>query len=415
MPTLASSACRVDDLGAGSRAEQQASLAVVEGHPGGGVDRLHRHQGTLVEGAVRRLGHQADADDAEGRAAAVAPDGVADADVEHLRAAGADHRLVVADRPATVEHDEAHRALHLVEGVEGDVLALDRGREAGDEGHVRQPGHGRRVEHLVHAVRLGLQLPRAAGPGRVVEGVVDPADQGRRRHDAEHRRGRGREGRAHGDRAPAPSRLLEGQAGPHGRRDGCSGPRRRAHHPRPPHPPAAERGARREPRGADGHARRHDEGDDHRGEQVARLQVVAEVRVELAGQPDREARGQHVRRHHRRHDRRADREHVGEGQAGDERRRVEAHGAQDRDGVGLGLGRADEGLADEDDRCQCGGRGEEVERRALHTGRVLDPLDVLAQVLHRDVRSAVHLAAMCCWNAGRSAAPWRNRTRAFVK
>ena len=82
----------------------------------------------------------------------------------------------------------------------------------------------------------------------------------------------------------------------------------------------------------------------------------------------------------------------------------------DRDGVGLGLRRADEGLADEDQRRQRGGRGEEEERRALHIGRVLDPLDVVAEVLHRDVVAAVDLAT-CCWNAGRSAAPWRNRTR----
>jgi hypothetical protein len=109
------------------------------------------------------------------------------------------------------------------------------------------------------------------------------------------------------------------------------------------------------------------------------------VRIEAAGQADGKAR--------READRGADggdgrddhAHHMGRAQARDEAAATQPDGAEHRHRFRAGPDRARERLTRQDGGGKDHGAGEEQQRRALDLERLLHPLDVVGQVLHRDV------------------------------
>ena len=132
----------------------------------------------------------------------------------------------------------------------------------------------------------------------------------------------------------------------------------------------------------------HDGGhaDEQRAtEDVSRAEPHPHIRIQPARQSDREAGREEHGRDRGDHDGHRDGQQVGERDAPDQVPRPHAHAPQRRHRVGSGVGGAEEGLPDEHDRGDEHGGREQQETGALETGRVLDPLDVVVEVLDGEV------------------------------
>ena len=227
------------------------------------VEPVRRQPGALVEGGVRCLGQQADADHLHHARRRADPNRVTHADAEEGRRAWAEGELVVTVGRATAHQHEPHRALEVEQRVEREVPAVDdwpapesAGRRRRRRG-CRRRRPARRARSMSSRTSGRLEIPHLADPLGCVEGVVDAADERDRTHHPEDADDSGEEGRSSGGRRSRRCRL-EGEAGADRRRDRGAGPRGRPYELRPggarapdrrvspsTTPPAGNRGPRR--------------------------------------------------------------------------------------------------------------------------------------------------------------------------